>query len=108
MFAYHKFPLFNKYVFFNPSEKKGHMFRFSSDIEKIGLEWDVSLANGSYVDVISDPIQINRAPYGDMSIVKIKADVAADYHTVVKEFWVPTMCIYKVEEDEAASPQLSN
>ena len=105
---YQKFPLYNKYVFYNPSEKKGFVFKFSSDIEKIGLEWDVHVANGSYVDVISDPIQISRAPYGTFSVVKVKADVALDYHTIVKEFWVPIVHVYKVEENEITSPQLTN
>ena len=108
MFLYQKFPMFTKYRFVNTSCELGHAFKFSSELEKIGLEWDVSLQNGAYVDVISDPIEITRPQYGTFSVVKIKADVATDYHTIIKECWVPAMCIYKVGEDETSSSQLTN
>jgi len=108
MFLYRKFPIYTKYRFLNTSFDLGHALKFSSDLEKVGVEWDVSLQNGAYVDVISDPIEITRPQYGTMSLVKIKADVATDYHTIVKEFWVPTMCIYKVGKDETSSSELRN
>lgn len=105
---YVKFPIFTKFMFFNPSGKEGDTFKFCSDLEKIGLEWDVALANGTYVDVISEPIDIIRPKYGTLSVIKIRADVAIDYHTIIKELWVPTVCIHKVENNETKSSQLSN
>lgn len=108
MFMYHKFPMYTKHMFFNPTAEIGHMFKFSSDLEKIGIEWDVAVENGTYVEVISDPIEITRPKYGTMTVVKIKADIATDYHTIVREFWVPTMCVYKVEKNETSGIEQSN
>lgn len=96
------------YMFYNPTAEVGHVFKFSSDIEKIGIEWDVAVKNGTLVDIISDPIEITRPQYGTFTVVKIKADVAIDYHTIVREFWVPTMCVYKVEKNETSGVEQSN
>lgn len=97
MFLYHKFPLYTKYKFVNSSYELGHAFKFSSKLEKIGLEWDVPLLNGTYIEIISDPIEIIHPQYGTISVIKVKADVATDYHTVIKEFWIPTMYVHKNE-----------
>jgi len=88
-----KFPIHTEFMFFKLPGENGDLFRFSSDLEKVGSEWDVQIRNGTYIDVISDPIEIERQPYGALTLVKIKADVATDFHTVIKEFWVPTDCI---------------
>jgi hypothetical protein len=45
------------------------------------------------VDVISAEITLDHPKYGNLTVVKVKADVATDYHTVIKEFWVPVNCI---------------
>ena len=108
MFLYQKFPIYTKYRFFNPDGEIGKTYNFSSSLEKIGLEWDVAVRNGAYVDVISEPIEIRRPQYGTFSVVKIKADVATDYHTIVKEFWVPTMCVIEVSNGEDSGAKLSN
>lgn len=105
---YQKYPMFTKYMFYNPTAEVGHVFKFASDIEKIGIEWDVAVENGTFVEIISDPIEITRPQYGKMTLVKIKADVATDYHTIVREFWVPTMCVYKVEKNETSGVEQSN
>ena len=94
---YMKFPLYTKYIFFNPAGTQGEMFSFSSNLDKIGEEWDIRLANGTFVDIISDPVETNTSKYGSMSVIKIKADVATDYHTIIKEFWVPTHFVVKVD-----------
>ncbi len=99
-----KFPLFTKFMFFKLPGEKGDLYKFSSDLEKIGLNFDVQIQNGTYVDVISEPMEISRPKYGGtISVIKIRADVAIDYHTVIKEFWVPINCIMKVEGNEATS-----
>lgn len=87
-------------MFFHPSGGKNEPFRFSSDLEKIGSEWDVVIQNGTGVDVLSDPVEIERKPYGKLSVIKIIADVATDYHTILREFWVPTFCVVKLADDE--------
>jgi hypothetical protein len=97
---YVKFPIHTNFMFFKMPGEKGEPFNFSSDIEKIGFEWDVSICNGTYVDLISDPVKIEHSKYGTISVVKIKADVATDYHTVIKEFWVPTDCIIDVRHEK--------
>ena len=108
MFAYMKFIIPTEHMFFHPSGKMGEAFRFSSDLEKIGVEWDRAIRNGTYVEVISDPIVINKEPYGTMTVVKIKADVATDYHTIIQELYVPLGCIIKTEDYAVKSPELAN
>ena len=106
---YGKFPLMTDHVFFNSAHPKGQLLKFATDLEKIGLEWDVEIRNFSCVNIISDPIDINTPKYGDMTVVKVQGDVATDYHTIIKEFWVPTVCIFKLSENnETSSTQLSN
>ena len=92
MFDYLKFQLTSgKVRFFNPDGKEGELFSYSSELEKIGSEWDVRCPNGIYVEIVSEPMIIDRPKYGGIiSVTKIRADVATDYHTIVKEFWVPT------------------
>jgi hypothetical protein len=81
-------------MFFHPDGETGKSFNFSTDLKKVGSEWDVSIRNGTaIIDVVSDPVTISHTKYGLLSLVKIKADVATDYHTIIKEFWVPTTCI---------------
>lgn len=100
MFLYTKFPVPTKHIFSHPDGPDGKPYRFSSDLEKIGLEWDVSIKNGTYVEVLSEPLDIQRPKYGPISVVKVRADVATDYHTVIKEFWVPVNCIIETSEHE--------
>jgi len=90
-----KFPIYTKHMFFHPDGEVGKSFNFSTDFNKIGLEWDVAITNGTGVEIISDidPVTIDHPKYGIISLVKIKADVATDYHTIIKEFWVPANCI---------------
>ena len=89
----YKFPLFTKFIFCHPEGIEGKSYNFSSDFEKIGSEWDVSIQNGTGCDVISDSVKIVHPKYGELELIKIKADVATDYHTIIKEFWVPVNCI---------------
>jgi hypothetical protein len=90
---YFKFPIPTKYRFFKSPGEKGDSFNFSTDLYKIGSEWDVSIQNGTGVDIVSDPVTIDNPKYGLISLIKIKADVATDFHTIIKEFWVPIDCI---------------
>ena len=105
---FYKFPLYTKFRFFRQGAELGQAFSFSSDLEKIGLEWDISIKNGTYVDVISEPLQINRKLYGTISVVKIRADVAQDYHTIIKEFWVPVHSIIKLDNNEVENSKFEN
>lgn len=103
MYMYQKFPMFTKYMFFKRPGEVGDSYNFSTDLEKIGIDWDVSIQNGTYVDIISEPLEITREKYGTIWVVKIKADVATDYHTIIKEFWVPTSCVFEVVKTEKAN-----
>lgn len=108
MYLYRKFIVPTKFMFFHPDGESGKPYNFSTDFDKIGLEWDVSIRNGTYIDIISDPVEISHPKYGIISLVKIKADVATDYHTIIKEFWVPISCVLPLEKDETTSSQLGN
>ncbi len=108
MFAYRKFIIPTKFIFQHPDGDVGDAFQFSSDIDKIGEEWDVSIQNGTYVDVISGPIELDRPKYGRITVIKIRADVATDYHTIIKEFWVPIACVIEVENNEVTSSEFTN
>ena len=105
---YVKFPIPTKHMFFRLPGKKGDAFGFSTELEKIGVELDVSIRNGTYVEVISEPIEIEREKYGKISVVKVRADVATDYHTIIKEFYVPAACIVEVENNVINSTELPN
>lgn len=106
---YFKYPIVTNFMFFNPLGEKGHVYNYSSDLEKIGMEWDVAIANGTYIDVISEPFEIDRPKYGGLiSVIKIKADVATDYHTIIKEFWVPTTCVIDLKNVETSNTQFRN
>lgn len=94
---YMKFSIPTKFMFFKLPGKKGDAFQFSSDLSKVGLEWDVSVQNGTFIEVISDPVEVSTTQYGTLSLIKVKADVATDYHTIIKEFWVPESCIIKLD-----------
>ena|ERR1700728_4023825 len=109
MFLYQKFPVFKEFRFLHSGAEKGELFSFSSELENIGVKNDVSIQNGTYVEVISEPIMINRPKYGgDIYVVMIRADIAVDYHTIVKEFWVPTNLIVRVEKNTITNSQVSN
>lgn len=104
---YKKFPIFTNFRFINPYAEEGAMYSFSTDLEKIGIENDVAISNGAYVDIVSEPVVINRPKYGeDISVIKVRADVATDFHTIIKEFWVPTRLVVKVENNAAQGTQL--
>jgi hypothetical protein len=91
-----------RYKFFNSSGEEGHLYSFSTDLEKIGLEWDVQIENGSFIEVISEPILIQRPKYGGIiSVSKIRANVARDYHTIIKDFWIPTNCIVELQSNSS-------
>lgn len=99
MLPFVKFRLPTKFIFFNPTGEQNQPFRFSSDLEKVGTEWDVSLRNGSYVEPVSEPVDISRPQYGGIiSVIKVKADVATDFHTIIKEFWIPTIALVPLEQ----------
>jgi hypothetical protein len=105
---YVKFPIPTKHIFFNPAGTADEIFKFSSDLEKIGSAWDVAIRNGTNVEIISDPVEISRPRYGVITVVKVKADVATDYHTIIKELWIPTACIVELENNETRSTQFAN
>ncbi len=101
---YFKWPIFTKFIFHIPSENPDVAYKFSSDLEKVGIEWDISILNGTYVDVISEPIEIERPQYGGLiRLVKVRADVATDFHEIIKEFWVPENSVHKIESASVAN-----
>lgn len=82
-----------KYIFYHPDGIERQSYNFSSDLEKIGYTWDVSIRNGTSIDIISDPVEIERPKYGRILVIKIRANIVDDYHTIIKEFWVPIECV---------------
>jgi hypothetical protein len=99
MIPYFKLQIPTEYIFFNSAGKPDEMFSFSSDLEKIGTEWDVNVKNGTYVEPISDLVQIDRPKYGGIiSVIKVKADVATDYHTITEEFWIPVVLLVSIKD----------
>jgi hypothetical protein len=99
MIPYFKYPIHTNFMFFNIRGDTDESFKFSTDLEKIGTEWDVEIKNGTFVEPISEPVEIDRPKYGGMiSVIKIRADVAHDFHTIIKEFWIPTSTLINVEQ----------
>jgi hypothetical protein len=87
-------------LFFNHSGDDNQRFGYSSTLDKIGHELDVSLKNNTVVLVISEPVVIDVPKYGGMiSVTKIRADVSEDYHTIVMEFWVPTITLVEIVDE---------
>lgn len=95
---YTKYPLFTEFVLFNLVGGIEDAYRYHSDIEKIGIEHaEIVVKNGTYVKKISEPVEIDIPKYGKMSVIKVKADIATDYHTIMAEFWVPTTSVIETE-----------
>jgi hypothetical protein len=90
---YMKFPMHTEFMFLKSPGETDTSYKFSSDLEKIGSEWDVEIQNRTYVEIIEGPIKIEGTPYGALEVFKIRADIATDYHTIIREFWVPVDCI---------------
>ena len=100
--------MFTRFIFFNSDQEVGYVYSFSTDLEKVGLEWDVRIKNGTYIEVLSEPLEIYRQKYGTISVIKVRADVADDYHTVIKEFWIPANHVMELKEDVSQSSQFRN
>jgi hypothetical protein len=100
-------PIFNTFIhmsdrkalFSRPDGDDDQMFTFSSTLEKLGEEWDCSLKNNSLVLVISDPVNLVHTKYGRMTLIKIKANMTHDFHTIIGEFWVPTIFLADIEDE---------
>lgn len=88
-----------KALFFRPDQDANQMFNFSSTLEKVGEGWDCQLKNNSIVLVISESIEIIHTKYGKMTLTKIKANMAPDFHIIVGEFWVPTIFLTNIEDE---------
>jgi hypothetical protein len=87
-----------KVLFFNTMGTENELFGFSTTLDKIGVELDVSLRNNTQVLILSEPLEINVPKYGGViSVTKIRADVATDYHAIIKEFWVPTATLSEIK-----------
>lgn len=81
-------------LFLMPAAADDQRFGYSSTLDKIGHELDVQLKNKTVVLVISEPVVIDVPKYGGMiSVTKIRADISEDYHTILMEFWVPTVAL---------------
>lgn len=87
-------------LFFHPAGAEDEVFGYSSTLDKIGHELDVKLRNNTIVMVVSEPVVIDVPKYGGLiSVTKIKADVSTDYHTIVVEFWVPTITLVEIVDE---------
>ena len=83
-------------MFFKYPGNKGDLYKFCPNLEKIGSEFDTQIQNGTYVDIISDPVEAWHPHAGVLSVIKIRADISVDYHTIFKEFWVPVDSVHFV------------
>lgn len=88
-----------KALFFRYDGNDDQMFGFTSTLEKVGEEWDCEVKNKSIVIVMSDPVEMIHTKYGKMSLTKIKANMAPDFHIIVGEFWVPTIFLTNIEDE---------
>jgi hypothetical protein len=96
MIPYFKLPTATKHIFFKSPGEKGYKYNFSTEINKIGSEWDVSIQNGTYIDILgdlTDPIIIDSPVHGNLSLILIRAYVSDDFNTIIKTFYVPVDCI---------------
>jgi hypothetical protein len=95
---YTKYPLFTEFVLFNLAGDIEKSYGYHSDIEKIGIERaEIAVKNGTYVKKISEPVEIDIPKYGKISVIKVLADIATDYHTIMAEFWAPTASVIETE-----------
>lgn len=83
-------------VFLQSVDSPNKMYSFSSTLEKVGVEWDCSLQNNTAVLILSDPVEVHREKYGAISLTKIRANVATDFHTIMQEMWVRTDCLVDI------------
>ena|SRR5271154_4465129 len=89
----------NKARFFRSDGEADQMFAFFSTLEKVGVEQDCKLRNDSIVVVISEPVEIESEKYGKISLIKIRANMAPDFHLIMGEFWVPTITLVGIEDE---------
>jgi hypothetical protein len=75
-------------AFLNPYKDPERVFSFSSTLDKIGFDWDRQLKNNTNVIILSDPVELNREPYGVISVTKISAEG--------EEIWVRTDCLVDI------------
>lgn len=88
------------YIFFKEPGVKGDLYKFSSDLDQIGISFDVEIQNGTHIEILSVPISIDRPKYGGLiNVIRIRADVATDYHTIIKEFWIPVDCLKEINSE---------
>ena len=91
---YHKYNIFNDAKLVFPDGVAA--FSFSSDLDQIGTLFDVTVAAGTRVGILSDPITLTHPKYGILNIQMVEADVATDYHTIIKKFWIPIEFIDRI------------
>lgn len=70
-----KSKLGKKVLFFMPFAPTDYMYKFSSKLENIGIEWDCELKNNTKVIILSEPAQVIH-PIGKISVVRIMAHEA--------------------------------
>lgn len=78
-----------KYFFEIKGYEKGREFKFCSELEKIGSQLDVAIINGTYVEVISEPILITTTKYGKINVVKVRKNNN-------EELWIPKRDLYEI------------
>lgn len=75
------------YLFVVPGAPEHQVFRFSSRLEEIGLNWDRTLKNKTKVMVISGPEKIKHPTNGTMSVTKVME---------LQSMWVQTGQLVKI------------
>ena len=89
------------YLFMMPGLPDDADFGFASQFEDIGHvdKHDVRLKNATKVLILSEPAIAEHPTLGPLWVTKIRADVSRDYHTIIKEFWVPTNLLIKLDDE---------
>lgn len=62
-----------KFIFLVPGRPNDEMFRHSSKLEDIGVNWDCTLKNNTEVIVVSDAVGLDIPKYGKIEVIKVMA-----------------------------------
>lgn len=70
-----------RFLYSNPDALENDWLRFSSELEKIGKDWDVQIRNNTEVIFIEGPIYLTTEKYGIIQVAKVMGE---------KPMWIRT------------------
>lgn len=88
-----------KFVFSLLPHLENEWFKFTSNLNDLGTNWDVIVRNNTEVMIISDPIVVQNEKYGVMSLTKVlcfgKTKLDGDSLSISP--WLPTHTLFSIE-----------